>query len=140
MKKKNHILTAAVLLCAAALLAAFSSGAEASRQAQMSFIIADGFSFGLGAGISERLRVAANLDIGRQSKSASASLILVYPKQFTVLTSVYGGAGLTCEFSSGAAWPHVVGGGEFGVWFAEFEWMFPPRNWGKLRSGLRATF
>ncbi len=109
-------------------------------QVQASLIIADGVNIGLGAGLSRHLRLAVNLDLGRQVKSAGTSLLLVYPKQFAVLTGIYGGVGLTYEFSPGAACLHLVGGGEFGRWFAEYEWMIPPRNYGKLRSGLRFRF
>ena len=108
--------------------------------AQASFIIADGFSAGLGAGVSKHVRLAVNLDIGRGAKSAGVSMLLVYPKQFTVLTGLYGGVGLTREFTPGSTALHLIGGGEFGAWFAEFEWLIPPRNYGKLRSGLRFAF
>ncbi|MGI6131884.1 MAG: hypothetical protein ACOX56_05500 [Acholeplasmataceae bacterium] len=109
-------------------------------RAQVSLIIADGVSAGLGAGLSEYLRLAVNLDIGRGAKSAGASLLLVYPRQFTILTGLYGGVGITREFTPGSTGLHLIGGGEFGPWFAEFEWLIPPRNYGRLRSGLRIRF
>ena len=108
--------------------------------AQVSFIVADGFSAGLGAGLSEHARLAVNLDIGRGTKSMGASMLLVYPKKFAILTGLYGGIGLTREFTPGSTGLHLIGGGEFGAWFAEFEWLIPPRNYGKLRSGLRFAF
>jgi hypothetical protein len=108
--------------------------------ARVSFIVAGGFSAGLGVGLSEHLRLAVNLDIRRETKSAGASMLLVYPKQFTILTGLYGGVGLTREFTPGLTGLHLIGGGEFGAWFAEFEWLIPPRNHGKLRSGLRFAF
>ncbi|HBK60333.1 MAG TPA: hypothetical protein DDZ84_06005 [Firmicutes bacterium] len=144
--EKTIALMALALLCiiAPTTLSAQVGAAEPSRagldQVQASFIISDGVSAGLGAGLSEHLRLAVNLDLGRRVKSAGASLLVVYPKQFTVLTGIYGGVGLTYEFSPGAACLHLIGGGEFGKWFAEYEWMIAPRNYGKLRSGLRFGF
>jgi hypothetical protein len=137
--EKTIALMALALLCiiAPTTLSAQVGAAEPSRagldQVQASFIISDGVS-------AEHLRLAVNLDLGRRVKSAGASLLVVYPKQFTVLTGIYGGVGLTYEFSPGAACLHLIGGGEFGKWFAEYEWMIAPRNYGKLRSGLRFGF
>ena len=144
--KKTITLIIPVLLSAVAMsmLPAQACAADHSwphlYSAQVSFIIGDGFSAGLGAGISEHLRLAVNLDIGREAESAGASMLLVYPKQFTILTGLYGGVGLTREFTPGSTGLHLIGGGEFGAWFAEFEWLIPPRNHGKLRSGLRFAF
>ncbi len=144
--KKTITLVTLVLLCtvATAMLPAQTSAANPAwprpDRAQVSFIVADGFSAGLGAGLSEHLRLAVNLDIGRGAKSAGASVLLVYPRQFTILTGLYGGVGLTREFSPGSTGLHLVAGGEFGAWFAEFEWLIPPRNYGKLRSGLWFAF
>ncbi|HNU93571.1 MAG TPA: hypothetical protein PKM31_01935 [Bacillota bacterium] len=144
--KKTITLVGLVLLCTAAMamLPAQASAADPAwprlDRAQVSFILADGVSAGLGAGLSEYLRLAVNLDIGRGSGSVGTSLLLVYPRQFTILTGLYGGVGLTYEFTPGTTGLHLVGGGEFGLWFAEFEWLIPPRNYGKLRSGLRLAF
>ncbi len=144
--KKTITLIIPVLLSAVAMamLPAQAWAADHSwprlYNAQVSVIIADGFSAGLGASLSERLRFAVNLDIGSEAKSAGASMLLVYPKKFTILTGLYGGVGLTREFTPGSTGLHLIGGGEFGAWFAEFEWLIPPHNYGKLRSGLRFAF
>ena len=144
--KKTITLIIPILLSAVAMamlpaqVSALDNAWPHLDRAQVSFIIADGFSAGVGAGLSEHLRLAVNLDIGRGAKSAGASMLLVYPKQFTVLTGLYGGIGLTREFTPGSTGLHLIGGGEFGAWFAEFEWLIPPRNYGKLRSGLRFAF
>ena len=144
--KKTTALVTLVLLCtvALAMLPAQASAAGSAwphlDRAQVSFILADGVSAGLGASLSDHLRLAVNLDIRRGPGSAGASVLLVYPRQFTILTCLYGGVGLTREFAPDSTGLHLVGGGEFGAWFAEFEWLIPPRNYGKLRSGLRFVF
>ena len=102
--------------------------------AQVSFIVADGFSAGLGAGLSEHARLAVNLDIGRGTKSMGASMLLVYP-EVLILTGLCGGVGLTA--SSPRLNRAPPDRRQFGAWFAEFEWPIPPRNYGKsvrLRS------
>ncbi len=144
--KKTITLIIPILLSAVAMamlpaqVSALDNAWPHLDRAQVSFIIADGFSAGVGAGLSEHLRLAVNLDIGRGAKSAGASMLLVYPKQFAFLTGLYGGVGVTREFTSSSTALHLIGGGEFGAWFAEFEWLIPPRNYGKLRSGLRFAF
>ena len=143
-KTTRFIIPVLLSVVAMAMLPAQAWAADLSwprlYHAQASFIIADGFSAGLGASLSERLRFAVNLDIGSEAKSAGASMLLVYPKKFTILTGLYGGVGLTREFTPGSTGLHLIGGGEFGAWFAEFEWLIPPHNYGKLRSGLRFAF
>ena len=134
------LLTAVAMAMLPAQVSALGSAWPRLDRAQLSFIIADGFSAGVGAGLSKHLRLAVNLDIGRGAKSAGASMLLVYPKQFAFLTGLYGGVGVTREFTSSSTALHLIGGGEFGAWFAEFEWLIPPRNYGKLRSGLRFAF
>jgi len=134
------LLTAVAMAMLPAQVSALGSAWPRLDRAQLSFIIADGVSAGLGAGLSEHLRLAVNLDIGRGAKSASASMLLVYPEQFTILTGLYGGVGLTREFTPGSTGLHLIAGGEFGALFAEFEWLIPPRNYGKLRSGMRFAF
>lgn len=144
--KKTVYLIMPVLLAAVAMamlpaeVSAAGSTLPRLDSAQVSLIVADGVSAGLEAGLSDYLRFAVNLDIGRGSRSLGASLLLVYPKQFAILTGLYGGVGLTREFAPESTGLHLIGGGEFGAWFAEFEWLIPPRNYGKLRSGLRFAF
>ena len=119
--KKTITLIIPILLSAVAMamlpaqVSALGSAWPRLDRAQLSFIIADGVSAGLGAGLSEHLRLAVNLDIGRGAKSASASMLLVYPEQFTILTGLYGGVGLTREFTPGSTGLHLIGGGEFGA-------------------------
>jgi hypothetical protein len=144
--KKTVALTTLILLCTLAMAIPPRRACAAEPpwprldRAQVSYIIADGVSAGLGAGLSEYLRLAVNLDIGSGAKSVGASLLLVYPRQFTILTGLYGGVGITYEFNPSSTGLHLIGGGEFDPWFAEFEWLIPPRNYGRLRSGLRIRF
>lgn len=115
-------------------------GAPRLDSMHASWIVADGINVGCRMRLSDAWRLIFNLDMCHRSAYITGSAIYMYNKPLFVLTAGYVGAGISYEFQAGRFYPNVLAGAEFGPGFAEYEWIPPSKNYGKVRCGLRARF
>lgn len=105
-----------------------------------SWIVVDGINLGCRMRITDTWRFALNFDMCHNSAYTTGSAICMYKNPIFVLTAGYVGAGISYELQSSRFYPNVLAGAEFGAAFAEYEWMPSPKNYGKLRCGMRVSF
>lgn len=140
----NRRIVLPLIVVAVILLVMGTSGAAlgAPRLDSMhaSWIVADGINVGCRMRLTDAWRFIFNLDMCHRSAYITGSAIYMYNKPLFVLTAGYVGAGISYEFQEGKFYPNVLAGAEFGAGFAEYEWIPPSKNYGKVRCGLRARF
>lgn len=105
-----------------------------------SWIVADGINLGCRMNLTDSWKLIFNLDMCTRSAYLTSSAIYMHRNPVFVLTAGYLGAGISYELQEGKFYPNLLAGAEFGAAFAEYEWMPSPKNYGKVRCGLRARF
>jgi hypothetical protein len=141
MNRRIHVLlvSAAIILVIAGASGS-TLGAPRLDSMHASWIVADGINLGCRMRLSDPWRLIFNLDMCHKSAYITSSAVYMHNKPIFVLTAGYVGAGISYEFQAGRFYPNVLAGAEFGAGFAEYEWIPPSKNYGKVRCGLRARF